>query len=109
MDKKRLLIPLPNSIASLSANIATITKPLLTEDQLKLLKYDNIKSGIYKTNYDLGIGKRYFKTEIDNTVLIGDQVVNLIKIIAWLIPNDLFSYRNLYCVIKAVIIISANQ
>ena len=67
MDKKRLLIPLPNSIASLSAKILQLLpKPLLTEDQLKLLKYDNIKSGIYKTNYDLGYkAKRYFKTEID--------------------------------------------
>ena len=28
-------------------------KPLMTLDQLKLLKYDNIKSKNYKTNFDL--------------------------------------------------------
>ena len=30
-------------------------KPLITQDQLKLLKYSNIPSGKYKTNYDLNI------------------------------------------------------
>ena len=41
-------------------------KPLLTEDQLNLLKYDNCKSGIYKTNYDLGFqATRKFEEEID--------------------------------------------
>ena len=28
-------------------------KPLLTEDQLRLLKYDNIPSGKYETNFDI--------------------------------------------------------
>ena len=67
MGKKRLLIPLPNSIASLSAKILQLLpKPLLTEDQLKLLKYDNIKSGIYKTNYDLGFQTtRKFDLEVE--------------------------------------------
>ena len=40
-------------------------KPLLTEDQLKLLKYDNIPSGKYKTNSDIGMpSKRYFNDEV---------------------------------------------
>ncbi len=67
IDKKRLLLPLPTPIASLSAKfLQLLPKPLLTEDQLKLLKYDNIKSGLYKTNFDLGIkANRTFKTELD--------------------------------------------
>ena len=30
-------------------------KPLLTLDQLNLLKYDNVASGKYKNNFDIGI------------------------------------------------------
>ena len=30
-------------------------KPLITQDQLKLLKYSNIPSGKYKTNFDLDL------------------------------------------------------
>ena len=29
-------------------------KPLLTRDQLRLLKYDNVLSGNYKSNIDIG-------------------------------------------------------
>ena len=40
-------------------------KPLLTQDQLKLLKYDNITSGKYKTNSDIGVPSvRYFDEEV---------------------------------------------
>ena len=40
-------------------------KPILTTDQLNLLKYDNIASGKYKTNSEIGIpSKRYFNDEI---------------------------------------------
>ena len=43
-------------IAKISAKVLELLpNPLLTQDQLILLKYDNIKSGIYKTNNDLGI------------------------------------------------------
>ena len=64
---KRILFPLPFPIASLTAKILQLLpKPLLTEDQLKLLKYDNISSGIYKTNLDIGLeAPRIFKSEID--------------------------------------------
>ena len=42
-------------------------KPLLTTDQLKLLKYDNIISGIYKTNIDFKFhANRKFDDEIKN-------------------------------------------
>ena len=41
-------------------------KPLLTRDQLILLKYDNIPSGKYKTNSDIGVpSKRYFNIEVE--------------------------------------------
>ncbi len=42
-----------------------LPKPLLTKDQLRLLKYDNIASGRYKTNSDIGIPSlRYFDEEL---------------------------------------------
>ena len=67
IGKNRFLIPLPNPVAKLSAKIfQLLPKPILTEDQLKLLKYDNISSGLYKTNFDLGLfSKKIFKNEID--------------------------------------------
>ena len=38
---------------------------MLTRDQLKLLKYDNIKSGKYKTNSEIGIPSiRKFNQEV---------------------------------------------
>ena len=56
IDKKRLLIPMPLRIAKISAKFLQLfPTPLLTEDQLKLLKYDNIQTGKHMTNYDLGI------------------------------------------------------
>jgi len=66
MDKKRLLLPLPFFVARLTAKILQLLpKPLLTEDQLTLLKYDNIPSKKYKTNFDLGIpSKRFFDQEV---------------------------------------------
>jgi len=66
IGKKRILIPLPLPIAELSARFFEIMpKPLLTRDQLKLLRYDNISSGKYKTNFDIGIpSKKYFEKEV---------------------------------------------
>jgi uncharacterized protein YbjT (DUF2867 family) len=56
LSKKRLLIPMPLFIANISANLFQLfPKPLLTKDQLKLLKYDNIISGKYQTNFDIGV------------------------------------------------------
>ncbi len=67
IEKKRLLIPFPLPIAVISAKIFQLfPSPLLTEDQLRLLKYDNIKTGKYKTNSDIGIpSKRYFDQEVE--------------------------------------------
>ncbi len=66
IGKKRLLIPLPLKIAEFSASLFEIMpKPLLTRDQLRLLKYNNIASGKYKTNFDIGTpALRYFDEEV---------------------------------------------
>ena len=66
IDKKRLLLPLPLPVAKLTAKILQLLpNPLLTDDQLILLKYDNIPSGKFKTNFDLGVpSKRFFSQEI---------------------------------------------
>tara|TARA_B100001250_G_scaffold387508_1_gene384987 strand:- start:2561 stop:3529 length:969 start_codon:yes stop_codon:yes gene_type:complete len=67
IGKKRILLPLPLPIAEFSARFFEIMpKPLLTRDQLKLLKYDNISTGKYKTNSDIGIPSlRYFDMEVE--------------------------------------------
>ena len=67
IDKKRLLIPLPLTIAKMTTKIFEILpSPLITMDQLKLLRYDNISSGKYKTNFDLGFAaNRIFEEEIN--------------------------------------------
>ena len=66
IDKKRLLIPLPIALAKTLAKIFEIMpNPLITVDQINLLKYDNIASGKYKTNFDLGLeANRIFDEEI---------------------------------------------
>ncbi len=67
IDKKRILLPLPYPIAKFTAKLLQLLpNPLLTEDQLRLLRYDNCISESYKNNYDLGyIPKRKFDSEID--------------------------------------------
>jgi NADH dehydrogenase len=66
-NKKRILMPLPLPIAKFSASLFEILpNPLLTKDQLRLLKYDNICSGKFKTNSDIGIPSvRYFYKEVE--------------------------------------------
>ncbi len=66
IEKKRILIPLPFFIANISAYFFQIfPKPLLTQDQLKLLRYDNIPSGRYKTNFEINLpSKRSFSNEV---------------------------------------------
>ena len=66
IEKRRLLIPIPLIIARLSAIIfQLLPKPLLTTDQLTLLKYDNVASGKYKTNFDIGFPSvRKFDLEV---------------------------------------------
>ncbi len=66
IEKKRILLPLPLQIANITASFFQLfPKPLITKDQLRLLKYDNIVSGKYKTNAELNIpSTRYFNEEV---------------------------------------------
>ena len=66
INKKRIFFPLPLPIAEVQARFFELfPNPLLTRDQLKLLKYDNIVSKKYKTNSDIGIPSvRYFDEEV---------------------------------------------
>ncbi len=65
-NKKRLLVPFPFLLAKISAKFFQLfPNPPLTEDQLRLLKYDNVLSGKYKNNFDIGSpSKRYFDIEV---------------------------------------------
>jgi uncharacterized protein YbjT (DUF2867 family) len=66
INKKRLLLPMPFQLATLTAKIfQLLPNPILTEDQLRLLKYDNVLSGRYKSNSDIGVpSKKYFNEEV---------------------------------------------
>ena len=68
IGKKRILLPFPLPIAELTARFFEMfPTPLLTRDQLRLLKYDNISSGKYKTNSDIGVPSvRFFDQEVKN-------------------------------------------
>ena len=67
ISKKRILLPVPLFLGKLSAKFFQLfPKPLLTEDQLRLLNYDNIVSGKYKTNTDIGFpAKSLFEEEVE--------------------------------------------
>ena len=55
INKKRVFLPLPLFLAKFSAKILEkMPNPLLTVDQLTLLKYDNISSENNMNNFDLG-------------------------------------------------------
>ena len=66
INKKRILIPFPLPLAQFSTRFFEILpNPLLTRDQLRLLKYDNISSGKYKTNSEIGIPSvKFFDQEV---------------------------------------------
>jgi len=66
IDKKRFLIPMPLFLANLSAIFfQLLPKPLITQDQLRLLKYDNVLSSKYKSNFEIGIpSKKIFDEEV---------------------------------------------
>ena len=57
LDKKRILFNMPLPIAKIFAKTIQfiMPNPIFTSDQLNLLKYDNIPSGNYKTNFDFNI------------------------------------------------------
>ena len=66
INKNRILLPVPLKLAELQARLFELMpNPLLTRDQLILLKYDNIASGKYKTNSDIGLpSKKNFDDEV---------------------------------------------
>ena len=66
ISKKRIFIPFPLPVAKFSARLfEMLPNPLITRDQLRLLKYDNIASGKYKTNSDIGIPSvKFFDDEV---------------------------------------------
>jgi len=66
IEKKRLLVPLPNFIGKYSSIfLGMFPKPIITFDQFKLLKYDNVLSNNNKSNIDIGIHpKRKFTDEV---------------------------------------------
>ena len=67
IGKRRLLLPVPLFVGKTIAKVFQLMpKPLLTEDQLRLLKYDNVASGKYKTNIDIGLpAKSLFESEVE--------------------------------------------
>ena len=55
IDKKRILFNLPLFLAKIIIFfLEKLPKPLITQDQLTLLKYDNVISNEYKSNIDIG-------------------------------------------------------
>ena len=67
INKKRLLFPLPLPLAKINARLFQLMpKPLLTIDQLTLLKYDNIVSKEHKNNFDFKMeANKKFDEEIN--------------------------------------------
>ena len=56
IKKKRFLIPIPYRFAKFQSYfLQMMSNPLLTPDQVELLKHDNVVSGEYPTLNDLGI------------------------------------------------------
>ncbi len=66
INKKRILIPIPIIFAKLSSFfMEKLPNPIITSDQLRLLKYDNIKSDRGISNFDIGCpSELYFKKTV---------------------------------------------
>ena len=66
IGKKRFFLPFPLFAAKLTAKIFELMpNPLLTADQLRLLKYDNVVSNNYASNASIGVpAKKSFEDEI---------------------------------------------
>jgi len=67
IDKKSLIIPFPIFIGKLMAIFFKLfSTPLITADQLKLLKYDNVLSKKLKSNIDINYNcKLKFENEVE--------------------------------------------
>ncbi len=56
INKKRLLIPLPDFLGRYSSMLlGKLPGQLITYDQYKLLRYDNVLTNKFKTNSDIGV------------------------------------------------------
>ena len=66
IGKRRFFLPFPLFAAKITAKIFELMpNPLLTADQLRLLKYDNIVSNKYASNASIGVpAKKSFENEI---------------------------------------------
>ena len=66
IGKRRFFLPFPLFAAKITAKIFELMpNPLLTVDQLRLLKYDNIVSNKYASNASIGVpAKKSFEDEI---------------------------------------------
>ena len=66
IGKKRFFLPFPLFVAKITAKIFELMpNPLLTADQLRLLKYDNVVSNNYASNTSIGVpAKKSFENEI---------------------------------------------
>ena len=66
IGKKRFFLPFPLFAAKITARIFELMpNPLLTTDQLRLLKYDNVISNNYASNTSIGVpAKKNFENEI---------------------------------------------
>ena len=66
INKKRLFLFIPSQLAKIFAKSSEILpSPIITLDQLRLLKYDNIATGQHKTHNDFGFNANLkFENEI---------------------------------------------
>jgi NADH dehydrogenase len=69
IKKKRFLMSIPFSVAKLQAKILQLfPKPLLTTDQVEMLKYDNVVSNNYPTLKDLKINPKTIEAVLPNYI-----------------------------------------
>ena len=69
IKKKRLLIPIPWALAKFQAKILQVfPKPLLTTDQVEMLKYDNIVTNKYPTLKNLEINPKTIESVLPDYI-----------------------------------------
>ena len=69
IKKKRFLVPIPYSFAKFQAKILQLLpKPLLTTDQVEMLKYDNIVTNNYPTLKDLKINPKTIESVLPDYI-----------------------------------------
>jgi NADH dehydrogenase len=69
INKKRFLVPVPFLFAKFQAKILQLLpKPLLTTDQVEMLKYDNIVTNKYPTLKDLNINPKTIESVLPNYI-----------------------------------------